>query len=67
MQRQGQKDFPYVYSIKEFNKFLKFLSLVPNVDNLNEPLVPMDWQLFIFSQIFAWLDLKALPRFVNIV
>ncbi len=67
LQRQGQKDFPYVYSIKEFNRFLKFLSLVPNVDNLNEPLIPMDWQLFIFSQIFAWLDLEALPRFVNIV
>ena len=27
----------------------------------------MDWQLFIFSQIFAWFDLDGLPRFVNII
>ena len=24
LQRQGQDDFPYVYSVEEFNRFLKF-------------------------------------------
>lgn len=27
----------------------------------------MDWQLFIFSQIFAWFDLDNVPRFSNII
>ena len=67
LQRQGQEDFPYVYSVDAFNRFLKFLSLVPNVDDLSQKLEPMDWQLFIFSQMYAWLDLDGLPRFSNIV
>ena len=67
LQRQGQDDFPYTYSVDAFNRFLKFLSLVPNVDDLSQKLEPMDWQLFIFSQIFAWFDLDGLPRFVNII
>ena len=40
---------------------------MPNVDDLSQKLEPMDWQLFIFSQIFAWFDLDGLPRFVNII
>lgn len=67
LQRQGQEDFPYTYSVDAFNRFLKFLSLVPNVDDLSKKLEPMDWQLFIFSQIFAWFDLDGLPRYVNII
>lgn len=67
LQRQGQDDFPYVYSVEAFNRFLKFLSLVPNVDDLSQKLEPMDWQLFIFSQIFAWIDLDNVPRFSNII
>ena len=67
MQRQGQEDFPYVYSVDAFNRFLKFLSLVPNVDDLSQKLKPMNWQLFIFSQLFTWLDLDGLPRYVNII
>lgn len=67
LQRQDQEDFPYVYSVDAFNSFLKFLSLVPNVDDLSQKLKPMNWQLFIFSQLFAWLDLDGLPRYVNII
>lgn len=67
LQRQGQENFPYVYSVDAFNRFLKFLSLVPNVDDLSQKLKPMNWQLFIFSQLFAWLDLDGLPRYVNII
>ena len=40
---------------------------MPNVDDLSQKLEPMDWQLFIFSQIFAWFDLDGLPRYVNII
>ncbi|MGT2798417.1 terminase large subunit [Streptococcus intermedius] len=67
LQRQGNSDFPYVYSVDAFNRFLKFLSLVPNVDDLSQKLKPMNWQLFIFSQLFTWLDLDGLPRYVNII
>lgn len=67
LQRQGDEDFPYVYSIEAFNRFLKFLSLVPNVDDLSQKLEPMDWQYFIFTQLFAWFDLDNVPRFSNII
>ena len=67
LQRQGDNDFPFIYSLTEFNKFLKFVRLVPNVDNLNEKLELMDWQYFIFSQMFGWFGLDELPRFTNIV
>lgn len=56
-----------MYSVDAFNRFLRFLSLVPNVDDLSQKLKPMNWQLFIFSQLFAWLDLDGLPRYVNII
>lgn len=56
-----------MYSVDAFNRFLKFLSLIPNVDDLSQKLKPMNWQLFIFSQLFAWLDLDVLPRYVNII
>lgn len=67
LQRQGESDFPYVYSVEAFNRFLKFLSLVPNVDDLSQKLEPMDWQYFIFTQLFAWFDLDNVPRFSNII
>lgn len=67
LQRQGDSDFPYVYSVDAFNRFLKFLSLVPNVDDLSQKLEPMDWQYFIFAQLFAWFDLDDVPRFSNII
>lgn len=67
LQRQGQDDFPYIYSVDKFNKFLNFLSFVPNIDNLSKKLEPMDWQLFIFGQIFGWFDLDGLPRFSAII
>lgn len=67
LQRQGDEDFPYVYSIEAFNRFLKFLSLVPNVDDLSQKLEPMDWQYFIFAQLFAWYDSDDVPRFSNII
>ena len=67
LQRQGDSDFPYVYSIEAFNRFLKFLSLVPNVDDLSQKLEPMDWQYFIFAQLFAWFGLDNVPRFSNII
>lgn len=67
LQRQGQDDFPYIYSVDRFNKFLNFLSIVPNIDDLSKKLKPMNWQLFIFSQIFGWFDLDSLPRFSDII
>lgn len=67
LERQGQEDFPYHYSMQHFKNFLKFANLVPNIDNLDEPLELMDWQKFIFSQIEGWQTLDNLPRFKVIV
>lgn len=53
--------------MQHFKNFLKFASLVPNIDNLDEPLELMDWQKFIFSQTEGWRSLDSLPRFKNIV
>lgn len=53
--------------MQHFKNFLKFANLVPNIDNLDEPLELMDWQKFIFSQIEGWRSLDGLPRFKNIV
>lgn len=53
--------------MQHFKNFLKFASLVPNIDNLDEPLKLMDWQKFIFSQIEGWQTLDDLPRFKVIV
>lgn len=53
--------------MQHFKNFLKFASLVPNIDNLDEPLELMDWQKFIFSQIEGWQTLDDLPRFKVIV
>jgi phage terminase large subunit-like protein len=67
LQRQGRDEFPYYYSLPHFKNFLKFASLVPNIDDLSQPLELMDWQKFIFSQIEGWRSLDDLPRFKNIV
>ena len=67
LQRQSQDEFPYYYSLPHFKNFLKFASLVPNIDDLSQPLELMDWQKFIFSQIEGWRSLDDLPRFKNIV
>lgn len=67
LQRQGQADFPYRYSLSHFRSFLKFASLVPNIDDLNQSLELMDWQKFIFSQTEGWRTLDDMPRFKNIV
>ena len=67
LQRQGRDEFPYYYSLPHFKNFLKFASLVPNIDDLSRPLELMDWQKFIFSQIEGWRSLDDLPRFKNIV
>ena len=67
LQRQGRDEFPCYYSLPHFKNFLKFASLVPNIDDLSQPLELMDWQKFIFSQIEGWRSLDDLPRFKNIV
>lgn len=67
LQRQSQADFPYHYSLSHFRSFLKFASLVPNIDDLNQSLELMDWQKFIFSQTEGWRSLDDMPRFKNIV
>ena len=67
LKRQGHDDFPYVYSLDSLKRFSKFVSLVPNVDDLTSKINLMDWQWFIFSQIIGWIDEKSFPRFSTIV
>ena len=62
LQRIGNADFRYHYSIKECHKILNFASIAPNVDT-GEPVPLMDWQKFIFSMLFGWRDESNLKRF----
>lgn len=62
LQRVGDNDFKYHYSIKECHKILKFASIAPNVDT-GEPVPLMDWQQFIFCMLFGWRDSDNLKRF----
>lgn len=62
LQRQGNSDFPYTYSIKEAEKLLKFAAICPNVDT-GEPTKLMDWQKFIFSMLLGWRNAEGGKRF----
>lgn len=62
LQRVGDADFRYHYSIKECHKILNFASIAPNVDT-GVPVPLMDWQKFIFSMLFGWRDESNLKRF----
>ena len=52
LQRVEAGDFNYHYDIKECAKILKFAAVCPNVDT-GEPTKLMDWQEFIFCQLFG--------------
>lgn len=62
LQRIGNADFRYHYSIKECHKILNFASIAPNVDT-GVPVPLMDWQKFIFCMLFGWRDESNLKRF----
>lgn len=62
LQRIGDANFRYHYSIKECHKILNFASIAPNVDT-GVPVPLMDWQKFIFSMLFGWRDESNLKRF----
>lgn len=62
LQRQGDEDFEYVYSVNEANKLLKFASICPNVDT-GEPTKLMDWQKFIFCMLFGWRNSEGGKRY----
>lgn len=62
LQRAENGEFNYHYSVEEALKILKFASICPNVDT-GEPTELMDWQQFIFSQLFGWRDEDNLKRF----
>ncbi len=62
LQRIGNADFPYNYSIKQANNLLKFASICPNVDT-GEPTKLMQWQKFIFCMLFGWRNKEGGKRF----
>lgn len=62
LQRQGDDDFPYVYSIKEVEKILKFASICPEVQKM-KPVVLMDWQEFILAMLNGWVRTNGSIRF----
>ena len=62
LQRQGDKDFPYKYSVKQASNILKFAKIAPNVDT-GEPTKLMDWQEFIMTQLIGWRTLDGGKRF----
>ena len=62
LQRQGNKNFPYKYSVKQASNILKFAKIAPNVDT-GEPTKLMDWQEFIMTQLIGWRTLDGGKRF----
>lgn len=62
LQRQGDKNFPYKYSVKQASNILKFTKIAPNVDT-GEPTKLMDWQEFIMTQLIGWRTLDGGKRF----
>ena len=66
LQRQNSDRFPFHYEVKEIAKILKFASIAPNVDT-GEPTKLMDWQKFIFCQLFGWRDELDHKRFTRVV
>lgn len=62
----GDADFPYVYSMEEAGKLLKFAAICPDVDT-GKPTKLMDWQKFIFSQLVGWRDHKGGKRFTEAI
>lgn len=66
LQRIGNDDFPFHYDMNEGNKVLKFAKIAPNVDT-GEPTELMDWQKFIFCQLFAWRDKLGHKRFTRAI
>lgn len=66
LQRQGDADFPYKYSVKQANNILKFAKIAPNVDT-GEPTKLMDWQEFIMTQLIGWRNLNGGKRFTRAI
>lgn len=62
LQRQGDNDFPFKYSVKQANNILKFAKIAPNVDT-GEPTKLMPWQEFIMTQLIGWRSLDGGKRF----
>ncbi|CAK1251680.1 Phage terminase-like protein [Fructobacillus evanidus] len=62
LQRQGDDDFPFTYSMKKAEQILLFASMCPNVDT-GEPTELMDWQEFILTQLIAWRNEDNGKRF----
>lgn len=66
LQRQGDADFPYKYSVKQANNILKFAKIAPNVDT-GEPTKLMDWQELIMTQLIGWRNLNGGKRFTRAI
>lgn len=66
LQRIGDEDFPYVYSMDKAQKILFFASMCPNVDT-GEPTQLMPWQKFIFTQMIGWRTLKNAKRYSTVL
>ncbi len=64
LQRQGQANFPYKFSVAKENNILKFASIAPNVDT-GEPTQLMDWQQFMMAMPFGWRNLEGGKRFTR--
>ncbi|MDI6503002.1 terminase large subunit [Leuconostoc suionicum] len=66
LQRQGDDDFKFRYSVKQAKNILKFASICPNVDT-GEPTDLMDWQKFILSQMIGWRNEDGGKRYSRVI
>ena len=64
LQRQGDKDFPYYYDVKEEEIALKLAKIIPDVDQ-KKVLPLMDFEKFILAELNAWKDKRGERRFTE--
>lgn len=66
LQRIGDNDFPYTYSIKETNNILKFANVCPEMKT-KKPVRLISSQKFILSQLFGWRNENNDKRFTRAI
>ena len=57
LERQGTEEFPYVFKPEIGDRIIRFGELLKqtNDDFAGQPLVLMDWQCFVYHQIYSWV------------
>lgn len=66
LQRQGDKDFPYHYSLEDVTAILNFAAQCPEVKTL-KPVKLMAWQKFILATLIGWRHSDGDKRYARAI